>query len=200
MNQAVSIIERPELTLPDLEAAHVRAAFEAADVILEYGSGGSTVMASEMLGKTITSIETDKDWTEMLLAWFAQNPGQSQANVIWADIGKTRVWGRPVNKDHIDEYAKYSLEYWMLEGAPHPDVVFVDGRFRAACVLATAFNCKRKTRVLVDDYIRRSSYHAVEKFVGAPRLIGRMAEFKITPTPIPAEHLLEIITLMQDPY
>ncbi|MEP5154087.1 hypothetical protein [Planktotalea sp.] len=200
MNQAVSIIERPELTLPEREATVLRARYAQADVILEYGVGGSTVMAAEMAGKNITSIETDQDWVAMINAWFAKEPCQSVPDVIWANIGETVHWGRPKDDSHWKDYAKYALSFWNLDEMAHPDVVFVDGRFRAACVLAAAFNCKRKTRVLVDDYARRESYHAVEKFVDAPRLIGRMAEFEITPTPIPAEHLLEIITLMQDPY
>ena len=186
--------------MPEAEAAHLRAAYASADVILEYGVGGSTVMAAEMAGKTITSVETDAEWVDLIAQWFAQNPVKSMPDVVWGNIGATKAWGRPKDDSHWRDYAKYPLEIWSLEGVPHPDVVLVDGRFRAGCVLATAFNCKKKTRVLVDDYARRDSYHAVEKIVGAPRLIGRMAEFEITPTPIPAEHLLEIIKLMQDPY
>lgn len=200
MNVAVPIISRPELTMPDAEAAHVRDAYTQADVILEYGVGGSTVLAAEIEGKTITSVETDKVWVDMIAKWFAQNKVASQPDVIWANIGKTKEWGRPTDESQWKEYAKYPLQIWSLEDLVHPDVVLVDGRFRAGCVLATAFNCSRKTRVLVDDYERRPSYHAVEKIVGRPKLIGRMAEFELTPTPIPTEHLLEIISLMQDPY
>lgn len=196
----VANIPRPELTMPEREAAHLRSAYAAAGVILEYGLGGSTVMAAEMADKTITSVETDQFWVDTLHTWFAQNPCKSTPDIIWANIGKTRAWGRPANDSHWKDYVKYPLDIWMLDDTPHPDVVFADGRFRAGCVLATAFKCKRETRVLVDDYARRTSYHGIEKIVGAPRMIGRMAEFEITPTPIPAEYLLEIITLMQDPY
>ncbi len=200
MNVAAPILSRPELTMPDAEGAHLRAAYTQADVILEYGAGGSTVLASEMTGKTITSVETDAKWVALMENWFAHNKAASQPDIIWANIGETKDWGRPKSDMHWRDYAKYPLDIWLLEDVPHPDVVLVDGRFRTGCVLATAFNCTKKTRVLVDDYARRDSYHAVEKIVGAPRLIGRMAEFEITPTPIRAEHLLEIISLMQDSY
>ena len=79
-------------------------------------------------------------------------------------------------------------------------VVLVDGRLRAACVLATAFRCSQPVRVLVDDYTQRATYHVVEKYLGAPRITGRLAEFNVTPTAIDATHLLEIISIMQDPY
>ena len=196
----VATIPRPELTMPDGEAAHLCEAYSSADVILEYGVGGSTVMAAEMAGKTITSIETDQYWVDTLNEWFSVNPGKSTPDIIWANIGPTKAWGRPMSEESWKEFAKYPLEIWSLDDVPHPDVVLVDGRFRAGCVLATAFHCARETRVLVDDYSRRKSYHAIEKFLGAPRLIGRMAEFEVTPTPIPAKHLLEIISLIQDPY
>jgi len=200
MNNVAPITDRPKLTLPSRESAHLTAAYESADVILEYGLGGSTVLAAEMPGKTITSVETDQNWIESLELWFKANPPASMPDMVWANIGPTRHWGRPKDDAHWQDYSKYPLSVWSLTDIPHPDVVLVDGRFRAGCVLATAFKCEKKTRVLVDDYAPRTSYHRVEKIVGKPRLIGRMAEFEITPTPIPAKHLLEVITLMQDPY
>lgn len=193
-------IERPRITMPARETEHLENAYCDAKIILEYGLGGSTILASEMAGKTITCVETDKTWIETLDKWFAQNPPKSAPDMIWANIGPIRRWGRPKDETHWREYSKYPLEIWSLEDIPHPDIVLVDGRFRAGCVLATAFRCKQETKVLVDDYAPRTSYHPIEKFVGKPRLIGRMAEFEITPTPILAENMLEIMSLMQDPY
>jgi len=153
-----------------------------------------------MAGKRGVSGETDGVWVDAMQDWFRQNPPQSTIDIIWANIGKTRAWGRPADESQWREFAKYPLEIWDLLDLPHPDVVLIDGRFRAGCILATAFRCKRGVRVLVDDYPNRPSYHRVEKYVGKPELIGRLAEFQITPTPIPAENLLEIITIMQEPY
>lgn len=193
-------LKRPELTLPPEEAKLLRAAYERADTIFEYGAGGSTLLAAEMRGKMVVSVETDEDWVDALQAWFAQNPPASTVDIIWANIGKTKAWGRPANEESWREFSKYPLEIWDLDDLPHPDVVLVDGRFRAGCILATAFRCARPTRVLVDDYLRRPSYHVVEKYVGKPKMTGRMADFKIKPTQIEAEKLLEIISIMQDPY
>ena len=54
--------QRPVLTLPPAEAEALRAAYAIADVILEYGSGGSTALAAEMPGKTVFSVESDAAW------------------------------------------------------------------------------------------------------------------------------------------
>ena len=86
MTDATTIISRPELTMPDREAAHLRAVYASAAVILEYGVGGSTIMASEMAGKTITSVETDQSWVETINSWVAQNPVKSVPDVILANI------------------------------------------------------------------------------------------------------------------
>lgn len=194
-------IERPGLTLPEQEAEALRAAYAQAGVILEYGSGGSTVMAAEMEGKRIFSVESDRDWAEMMRGWFAQSPpaAGSEVEIVWADIGRTREWGYPRGNGGWRRYAGYPLAVWDRPDFRQPDVVLVDGRFRTGCAMAAAFRTARPLRLFVDDYRRRTQYHAVEEFLGAPRLIGRMAEFTVHPMPVPAERLLDIIEMMTRP-
>lgn len=194
-------IPRPELTLPEAETRALHAAYERADVILEYGSGGSTVMAAAMPGKRIFSVESDRDWAEMMRGWFAQTPPAdgSEVDVIWADIGSTRKWGYPANNRSWQSYARYPLKVWDMPDFKPPDVVLVDGRFRTGCAMATAFRTTRPVRLFVDDYKPRRQYHRIEEFLGAPRLVGRMAEFTVNPMPVPADRLLKIIEMMTRP-
>ena len=49
-------VDRPVITLPPDEEAAVRRYYAQAQVILEYGSGGSTVIAAELPGKTLVLI------------------------------------------------------------------------------------------------------------------------------------------------
>jgi len=194
-------ISRPELTLPEAEAERLRAAYEGAGVVLEYGSGGSTVMAAEMPGKTVFSVESDRDWAEMMLGWFEANPPAtgSDAKVIWVDIGPTKEWGHPAKASKHLRFAQYPLAVWDMDGFSQPDVVLVDGRFRTGCVMATAFRTQKPVTVLVDDYKRRKAYHKVEEFLGVPRMTGRMAEFEVTPMLPPPARLLEIVEMMTRP-
>ncbi|WP_113912910.1 hypothetical protein [Roseovarius dicentrarchi] len=187
--------------MPAAEADRVAHAYAEADVILEYGSGGSTVLASEMPGKTVFSVESDESWAAMMGDWFSQNPPASgtQVDVIWANIGETGEWGKPVNTAGWRRYAEYPLAVWQRNGFRQPDVVLVDGRFRPGCAMATAFCTKKPVTLLVDDYKRREGYHAIEEFLGAPRLIGRMAEFDVTPMTVPPDRLLPIIKMMMRP-
>ena len=198
---AVARIDRPELTLPDAEAAALRAAYERASVILEYGSGGSTVMAAEMPGKRVFSVESDKTWAQMMRGWFQQTPPTqgSEVDVIWSDIGPTKKWGHPASHEAWERFARYPLEVWDLPEFRQPDVVLVDGRFRPGCALAAAFRSTGPVTVLIDDYAKRRHYHKVEAFLGPPQLTGRMARFEVTPMPVPADRLLEIIRMMTQP-
>ncbi|MFD1510999.1 hypothetical protein [Lacimonas salitolerans] len=194
-----TLIERPELTLPEAEAAMLRAAYEGAGSILEYGSGGSTVMAAE-LGKRVLSVESDQAWAQMMRDWFAQNPAPGEVDVIWSDIGPTKEWGHPVNDAEWKRFARYPLEVWDLPEFTHPDVVLVDGRFRVGCALAAAYRITRPVALYFDDYVNRQQYHEVEDFLGQPAAIaGRMVRFDLTPQPVPPERLLRMVHLMTRP-
>lgn len=194
-------IERPVLTMPAPEAQALRSAYQAAHVILEYGSGGSTVMAAEMPGKHVTSVESDRKWARMMKRWFEASPAAegSTVDIIWSNIGKTRDWGHPVDDSEWRRFADYPLSVWKRKDFRHPDVVLVDGRFRVGCALGTAFSITRPVTLLFDDYARRKWFHRVEEFIGAPRLIGRMGVFDVQPTAIPAAKLMQIFRYMTRP-
>ncbi len=194
-------LTRPELTLPEAEAARVRSAYEGASVILEYGSGGSTVMAAEMPGKRVFSVESDEAWARMMEGWFAANPPAEATSVeiLWSDVGGTRDWGYPSRKTEYMRYARYPLQVWDLEELGQPDVVLVDGRFRTGCAMATALRTRKPVTLLFDDYAPRKQYHKVERWLGAPRLHGRMAEFEVEPMALNAADLLAIVEMMIRP-
>lgn len=194
-------LDRPELTFPEAETARLREAYEGADVFLEYGSGGSTVLGAEMPRKTITSVESDRKWVRMMRRWFQANPPAetSTVDLYWADIGPTKDWGHPKDDRAWRRFARYPLAVWQGEAFRHPDVVLVDGRFRLGCALATLFSITRPVTLLFDDYKSRTQNHKIETYVGAPRLVGRMADFRLEPAVIPPAKLLEIIRFMLRP-
>jgi hypothetical protein len=198
-DSSAAVLERPGLTMPPAEAAALAAAYGDAATILEYGSGGSTVLAAGMPGKTIFSVESDAAWVAMMQAWFAANPPASDPTLHHADIGPTRDWGHPVDDTGIRRWPGYALSVWDRPDFRHPDVVLVDGRFRVACLLATAFRITRPVTALFDDYAGRRTYHGVEEFLRPSALIGRMARFDLVPQPVPADRLGWIISYFTRP-
>jgi hypothetical protein len=186
-------ITRPEITLPPTEEAALRAYYGVADVILEYGSGGSTVIAAELADKTVFSVESDAKWLQGMQAYFASNPPLAKLTLHHGKIGPTKEWGHPKTDENFRKWSGYPLSVWDLEQFVHPDVVLIDGRFRAACFLTTLFRITKPTTVLWDDYSDRKSYHEVETLVKPIKMFGRMACFELTPMPIPADRLQWIL-------
>jgi len=185
---------RPTLTLPPAEAEAVRTVYEAADVILEYGSGGSTALAAQMPGKTVFSVESDADWLQGMHDWFAANPPVCDLHLHHGNIGPTKEWGAPAREGSFRRWPSYPIEVWDRDDFRHPDVVLVDGRFRAACFLTTLFRIARPVTLLWDDYVGRKPYHEMEDFAAPSALVGRMAVFELHPTAIPADKLGQIVT------
>ncbi|WP_226621145.1 hypothetical protein [Alloyangia pacifica] len=196
-----ALLTRPELTLPEAEASLLRAEYARAEVILEYGSGGSTVLAGEMLGKTVFSVESDRDWAQMMRRWFAETPpaAGTEVDVIWSDIGPTKQWGHPVDEIEWRSFPEYPLKVWELPEFRQPGVVLVDGRFREGCALAAAFLTEKPLVLLFDDYAPRHHYHKVEHWLGRPQMTGRMARFEIVPQAFPVKDLLRIMKLTVRP-
>lgn len=171
----------------------MRRYYAQAQVILEYGSGGSTVIAAELPGKTIFSVESDVKWLGGMQSYFAANPPASLPLMHHGKIGRTKAWGFPQSEEHFRKWPGYPLSIWDLPEFVHPDVVLIDGRFRAACFLTTLFLCTRPLTLLWDDYIDRPAYHEVESLLKPVEMIGRMARFDVVPMPIPADRLLWVI-------
>lgn len=184
---------RPVITLPPAEEAAVRHHYGQAKVILEYGSGGSTVIASELPDKLIFSVESDVKWLTGMTGYFDAHPTASAVTMHHGKVGRTKAWGFPQTEEHFRKWPGYALSVWDLPEFVHPDVVLIDGRFRAACFLSVLFKITKPTTVLWDDYLDRPSYHEVEALAKPVDMIGRMARFELTPTPIPADRLLWIL-------
>jgi hypothetical protein len=187
--------------MPEAEAAHLQAAYAEADAILEYGAGGSTMLAARMPGKRVWSVESDADWAATLRDRLDADPPAegTEIEVIWSDIGPTRDWGHPQGKGGYLRYPLYALGVWE-RGDVAPDVVLVDGRFRTGCALATALHTQKPVRLLFDDYGPRRHYRRIESWIGAPRrMVGRMAEFEVVPTALPVARLSDAIGMMLRP-
>ncbi len=183
------------LTLPEAEADFLRDAYGRAGVILEYGSGGSTVLAAQA-GKRVVSVESDKAWADRLAAHLAGI--SDKAAVHHVDIGPTKDWGRPRDTSGATRYHRYALSVWDREDLGDPDLVLIDGRFRAACLAAVMLRATRPTTVLFDDYADRPYYHDVEKLARKEEMVGRMARFTVTPGSIPATMLTQVIGWFTD--
>lgn len=184
------------LTFEPKERRFVTRFYEAAETILEYGSGGSTVLAAE-LGRRVFSVESDQDWAERMAAHVATI--SDRAHVHWADVGPTGPWGVPMKPREFRKFHEYALSVWDRPDFVQPDLVLIDGRFRAACLVAVMMRTAKPVTVLFDDYVRRRYYHGVERLAQKEEMVGRMARFTVTPGAIPPQMVTRAIGWFTDP-
>ncbi len=188
-------ITPPVLTFPPNVADCVRRHYDAADVILEYGSGGSTVFAAGLEGKTVFSVESDAKWIAGMEEYFAQAGLLSKVTFHRVNIGKTGKWGKPLNDKAWRRYHRYPLEVWDRDDFVAPDLVLIDGRCRAACLVTVMLRTPKPVTVLFDDYAGRRQYSRVERWIKPVEMIDRMARFEVTPTDLPKDSLTDLIGL-----
>ena len=91
------IPDTPHLDQDALDYFYER--LKATDLYLEYGSGGSTVLAKK-LGKPFVSVETDILFLQVLQKKLAQipNPNAALQTLLYRHIGITGAWGVPIFK------------------------------------------------------------------------------------------------------
>lgn len=195
MTPTTSALPSPDdpLSFPAAEAEILADEYRNASVILEYGSGSSTLFASKLADKRVFSVESDRGWAHQLQACIDEMHAPSPATVHYVDIGPTGKWGRPVGPDHWARFHLYPTDIWSQGFFRNPDVVLVDGRFRTACLMTVGLLCKRRTRVLFDDYHQRKKYHRVEKYFPRERTVGRMAIFNVEPGQLTVDQLPQVL-------
>ncbi|MER9167692.1 hypothetical protein NKI12_09955 [Mesorhizobium australicum] len=149
---------------------------------LEFGSGGSTVLAAQTVRGPVCSVESDKKFLSAV-QWKIASLNLPAPNMIFADIGLTGRWGYPIRPWYSRKWRDYAEAPWLKMSAL-PDVVLIDGRFRAACALSTLLHFSASgevATVIIDDYEDRPNYTVVEEFACVPVRVGRSLVFKTGP-------------------
>lgn len=188
----------PALTLPAAEAELVARHYRAAEVILEYGSGGSTALAASLPGKLVFSVESDRDWARRLQTVLDARDYPSRPILHHADIGPTGQWGRPLDEQAWRRFAGYATSIWQAPFFRDPDVVLIDGRLRLGCLAAVMLQARRPVVVLFDDYTTRPRYGHLNRLAAPDLIVGRMARFQILPGMVPPERMPEAIALFSE--
>jgi hypothetical protein len=145
---------------------------QGAKQYLEYGSGGSTVLAAR-LGIPFVAVDSDEKFLQSVRDkidkdGFTRPEGQV---FHYANIGMTGMWGRPIGptdstyrQEQFRRYSDPPIECSSDERVP--DLVLVDGRFRVACALKALRLLAGRTNwtIAVDDYVGRPEYRPIAEF------------------------------------
>lgn len=186
------------LTLPKEAAAAVEAAYSKATCILQYGSGGSTFLGLHSGAEFVMAVESDLNWANNIRERLSTEFSSERFRIHHVDIGGTRSWGRTVDSSGFMRYHLYPASVWDQSWFNHPDVILIDGRFRAACFVTAMLRCVRPTKILFDDYADRPHYHWIEDYFSPVEKHGRLAVFNVLPVSLNAKDLTRLIGCFSD--
>ena len=148
-------------------------------VMLEWGSGGSTLSFSSMVNEYY-SIEHNQEWYEKIKNELANYPLNS---VEYRFVKQNKEIDTSQStyeqfKDYIDEVDSFNTKF---------DVVLIDGRARRLCAKKVIPYLKPTSFIFIHDYVLRTSYWPVEDYfelvdscVDTEQTIGK---FKLRETP-----------------
>ena len=164
-----------EGAMPQEETAFLRRRLRRARRYLEFGGGGSTLLALAGNVPLVMTVESDARLAGYLES--LATPSASKFICQVPQIDEISAWGFPVHEGDFTELGRaYAL---AADGFSEFDTILIDGRFRVACALAVAANITTKTTLMVDDYGDREHYKVLERFLGRPRMKGRLAVFTL---------------------
>lgn len=127
----------------------------------EFGMGGCTCLAAQLVKERVHAIDSHDLWVEKV----GQEIGTSAKDIRikTVNIGPTGDWGHPVGRTHENLFPDYSLSITRT-GFLDYDLCLVDGRFRVACFLQAISVLRADAVVGFHDHTSRPHYHVVEEF------------------------------------
>ncbi len=125
------------------------------DVMLEWGSGGSTTLFSVLVDRYY-SIEHVKDWYNKVSDALKQYPLLDvNYNFISPDLPRYSATRYKEFQTYIEYPSTFKCTF---------DKVFIDGRSRAECAKFILPYLNKDSIVFIHDYYTRPQYHWVEEY------------------------------------
>jgi len=191
-----------KLTFSKITSEFVRNEYLEKNRIIEYGSGGSTMLAAKSETTDIITVESNPFWLLELMGAYKEQNLPGNIIPIYSNIGQTKAYGHPKDTSQRDNWPSYANLPWQYseENDFQPELVLIDGRFRVACFLSSCVNTTKSIKILFDDYVGRSYYHVVEDIIKPSKFIdNRLAVFEVEPNMIDAKYITDNIKYFYDP-
>ncbi len=152
--------------------------------VVEFGMGGSTVLAARRDGGVVHSIESDTSWVHAVSRDPDVRRGIDNRRVYLhhAHIGKTQYLGYPADESQAVRWPRYYTGIWDRVRPEDIDMVFVDGRFRVASALTAVAHCRADALVVIHDFWSRDSYHCVLEFTDVLDRADDLAVLRVKPS------------------
>jgi hypothetical protein len=161
---------------------------------LEFGTGGSTLLAIRQGIGAMVAVESDPAWIDAL----RKHPeivgaiGDGKLGLVHGDVGPVAPLGYP--RDYASGtqdkvlWPNYIRAGWqeVSKRGYVPDLVYVDGRFRVGCCLSVVLACKdyvpvgQAPQVLVHDIAEdRPHYEPIFRFFDVVEAVNTLRLLRI---------------------
>lgn len=127
----------------------------------EFGTGGSTFVASQLVKSSIVALDSSVEWLDNVQS--ACEPNRIKPKLIHVDIGPIGDWGVPTDPNTKDLWPNYHEAMFQAGVAENTDLYMVDGRFRVACFAQIVLHCKKDSIIMFHDFASRGHYHCVRQ-------------------------------------
>lgn len=155
---------------------------------LEFGSGGSTIRSLTKSNTKIYSVDSSLEWIQFMRKYFIVRYFEGKRlDFLHIDIGPTKEWGNPIDDSFRHLYPNFSSKIFENLNPKDLDTIFVDGRFRVACVLNTIIHLydvgsfEDKT-IMIHDFWNRDYYHVILRYVDVIAKVETLGVFKVKET------------------
>ncbi len=154
-------------------------------VVLEFGSGGSTINFLKAK-KKVYSVESNPKFYKYMKSIRLINEAINKSLVLkFIELGETDQWGSPVLIKSNANVISYYSEIWkdINLNKQNVDLIYIDGRFRVcSCIysiLQLLKNDRTGTTIMIHDFWNRKEYHILLKFLTEIKSKSRLGCFII---------------------
>jgi hypothetical protein len=157
---------------------------------LEFGSGGSTWLASRMRKGWIISVDSAREWLANVAS--ATKDCVTRPQLIHVDIGRLREWGFPADREKQNSWPQYHEDIWQRPESRNADLYFIDGRFRVACFVQCLLHSTPGTFIAIHDFASRPQYHPIKNIAREIARANNMSVFQ-RPMHLDSEQAQELL-------
>jgi hypothetical protein len=144
--------KQPRMT--PAESALFKSFASHAEDYLEFGSGGSTYVAAQLVSHTVTTLDSSQEWLDRVALACKEDNCRIVPTLVAVDVGETQEWGYPADEDTRERWPAYHEAIWERPGSHDCDLYMVDGRFRVACFMQILLRCRPDALIMIHDFAR----------------------------------------------
>jgi hypothetical protein len=144
------------------ETALFKSVIRCSGRYVEFGCGGTTVLAHSMGCPSIITIDSSLEWLEKVKNACIPNE-RTRIKTIHVNIGPLKELGYPKDDKGTSLWETYHSSPWDDPDVAMADTYLIDGRFRVACAVQTALRCSKSAVIMIHDFANRPNYHCVRQ-------------------------------------